>query len=118
MCVSPLRAMKPANFLLVLAASLPLMTACAVDSPPDEETDADEAELAAAGQAIIGAYERSSGDLRALVLSTKRETSSKNHFFAIVQTNIVCDVGPCPGDARVEGTWSATKTQLTLNADS
>lgn len=112
------------NFRTLFAAfvlATPIAAGCAVDAQNDgaDDSTADEAELSAAGRALEGAYEESgAGDLRALVLSTQKATASKNHFMAIVDTHIKCIVAPCPTDARLEGTFSATKSVLTLNVTS
>lgn len=85
-----------------------------VDEPAEESTD----ELTAAGRSLIGAYERGSGDLRGLVLTTEVASQSKNRFFAVVRTGIVCLMEPCPTEVRVEGRFRATKTTLHLTPDS
>jgi hypothetical protein len=110
------------HFLLAaLALATPLAAGCAVEPQSEEadETTADEAELTAAGRALQGSFEEKGiGDIRGLVLSTERATASKNRFFAVVRTGIVCVMAPCPTEARVQGTWSATKRVLTLTPDS
>lgn len=93
--------------------------ACASNASLDEDAPADEAELSKAGQSLVGAYtEGGDGDIRALVLTTEAATRTRNRFFATVKTGIVCFRAPCPTEARVAGTWYATKTQLVLTPDS
>ena len=112
--------MNLTKIFFALALLSPLAAGCAVDAQNDEGTEpaADEAELSAAGKALIGAYEEKGvGDIRALVLTSERVTGSKNRFVATIRTGIVCVVAPCPTEARVEGTWSATKSVLTLSPE-
>jgi len=117
------RTMKLRRLFMALALATPLAAGagCAVEPQGDEPDEAvvDEAELSAAGRTIQGSYEENGlGDIRGLVLSTERASSSKNRFFAVVRTGIVCVMAPCPTEARVSGTWSATKTVLTLTPTS
>jgi len=102
---------------LFLAAAATTAVACAT---PTEETSDDPAEesadeLTAAGRKLVGSYQRSSGDLRALVLTTEAASPSSNRFFAVVRTGIVCVVAPCPTEARVEGTFTATGRYVKLS---
>jgi hypothetical protein len=103
--------------VLLLSALATSAVACAATTDAADADDAEETadELSTAGRKLIGSYQRESGDLRALVLSTEAASASSNRFFAVVRTGIVCVTAPCPTEARVEGTFTATGTYLKLS---
>lgn len=101
--------------LFVLAAlsltSLASTAGCSLDASPDDEiVEGSEAELSAAGKALIGSYVDDSGAFRGLILTSKK-AGQANEFIADVSTGIVCITTPCPSSERITGTFTAgTKT--------
>jgi hypothetical protein len=102
--------------LLVLAAlsiaSLGSIAGCASDVEADDDGvfDESEADLSAAGKALIGSYTSEGGPFYGLIL-TNKGVGQANEFIADINTGRKCAVAPCPSDARITGTFTAgTKT--------
>lgn len=107
--------------LVVGASVLAALPGCAADATDEageegdaEELEATQDELNANAAKLVGAYTLSNSSPRpprfeGLVL----EQSSA--FFAEVDTGIRCITTPCPSHVRLEGTFKATKSYLTLS---
>jgi hypothetical protein len=104
--------------------SLGALAGCTADtSNVDEDTEAAEGELTAAGKALIGAYKDDSGLFRGLILSPNKANGQANEFIAEVNTGGGwCNQGPiempCPQTTRVEGTFTAGTKTITLKSSS
>jgi hypothetical protein len=97
--------------LAAVTATALFGSGCAADAAgefdAEEVESASEAELSAAGRALIGSYVDDSGTFRSLVLSPVAE-GSRNRFFADVVLN--------GQELRMEGTFSAGAKTITLRA--
>ncbi len=100
------------------------LAGCTADtSNVDDDAEAAEGELTAAGKALIGAYKDDSGVFRGLILTSNRANSNANEFIAEIATGGGwCNRGPiempCPQTVRVEGTFTAGTKTITLKSNS
>lgn len=109
--------MKISGILLGLAIASSLAIGCASQTDAEDNSEAAESDLSAAGKALIGSYIDDSGAFRSLVL-TSTKVGARNTFFADVDTGIRCIMAPCPSSARIEGTFTAGSKTITLRSDS
>ena len=100
-----------------LVVSSSALTGCAADAALVDDAALGESsdELTAAGKALIGAYQDDTGAFRGLVL-TNEKVGPRNKFFADVDTGVRCITTPCPSSERIEGTFSASPTMITLRS--
>jgi hypothetical protein len=97
--------------LATLVSASAFAAGCAVDTTSEQDGEevesSSEAELSAAGRALIGSYIDDSGTFRSLVL-THVADGSRNRFFADVVVN--------GQPVRMEGTFSAGPKTVTLRS--
>lgn len=108
------------SFLAAFAAvSTSIVAGCAADTSAEDaeanDENTDEADLTAAGKALVGAYVDDSGTFKGLVL-TNDKVGQAAKFFADVDTGIRCITTPCPSAARIEGTFTAGTKTITLRS--
>lgn len=106
--------------LFVLAAlscaNVALVAGCTADAgADDDEAIVEEADLTAAGKALIGSYKDDSGTFRGLIL-TATKAGQANEFIADVSTGIVCVTAPCPSEERITGTFTAGTKTITFKS--
>jgi hypothetical protein len=96
-------------------SSVVVVAGCATDVEAEDDGVVDEAELTAAGKALIGSYKDDSGTFRGLIL-TSIKAGQANEFIADLHYTRVCVVAPCPSDERITGTFTAGTKTITFKS--
>jgi hypothetical protein len=93
---------------------------CAVDTGAgdDSEVGVTEDDISKAAASLVGSYGRATqpGNAAALPAFTGLVLQANGKFFADIDTGVRCITTPCPSAERIEGSFRATKTSLTLTA--